>query len=144
MRSVGDTWTLVLLPLAVVALDQASKAIVASRAAIAVSSFATIQLVVNPHAGFSLAIPSATLNAIWLTLIGYVFVQIRQPPLKRALLLVIGGGLSNFIDRLVTGGVRDIVSVGDVFFNLADGAIIAGVVAACVLLIIQHWQPSVR
>lgn len=143
MRSVGDTWA-VLLPLAVVALDQVSKVVVASRAAIAIGSFATIQLVVNPHAGFSLAIPSLTLNAIWLTLIGYVFFQVRQPLLKLSLLLVIGGGLSNFIDRLVMGGVRDIVSVGDVFFNLADGAIVAGVVAACVLLIIQHWQASVR
>ena len=40
--------------------------------------------------------------------------------------LVIGGALSNLLDRILLGSVRDFILVGPVVFNAADLAVVAG------------------
>jgi lipoprotein signal peptidase len=44
--------------------------------------------------------------------------------------LVIGGSVSNLTDRALLGSVRDFLRVGDVVLNLADLAVLVGVLAA--------------
>jgi lipoprotein signal peptidase len=41
--------------------------------------------------------------------------------------LVIGGAVSNLLDRLVLGAVRDFLAIADIVINLADLAVLAGV-----------------
>jgi lipoprotein signal peptidase len=48
------------------------------------------------------------------------------PITRYSLLLILAGGISNLIDRLVWGGVRDIFMVGTLYFNLADVYVVLG------------------
>ena len=43
------------------------------------------------------------------------------------LALVIGGSLSNLVDRLLLGAVRDYLAIGHIVINLADLAVVAGI-----------------
>jgi len=54
--------------------------------------------------------------------------------------LLVGGAASNLVDRALSGSVRDFIRAGDVVFNPADIAIIAGLVAYA----IAGLQPTVR
>jgi lipoprotein signal peptidase len=47
-----------------------------------------------------------------------------------SLLTILAGGISNLIDRLLWGGVRDIFVLGTLYWNLADLWIVLGVAAA--------------
>ncbi|MEO6713909.1 MAG: signal peptidase II [Mycobacteriales bacterium] len=44
--------------------------------------------------------------------------------------LIVGGALSNLLDRALLGSVRDFLAVGPVIVNLADLAVVLGVIAA--------------
>jgi lipoprotein signal peptidase len=46
--------------------------------------------------------------------------------------LVMGGAVSNFMDRLIHGLVHDFIPLGPVLFNVADVAVLLGLVAAAV------------
>jgi len=69
--------------------------------------------------------------SVWLIIILLAFLVIfaikTQTPAKLGFGLVFGGGLSNFIDRIFRGGVVDFESTNLPAFNLADLAIIIGV-----------------
>ncbi len=45
--------------------------------------------------------------------------------------LLIGGGLGNLADRLIFGAVHDWLDLGKVVVNLADLAVLAGVIGYC-------------
>jgi signal peptidase II len=47
------------------------------------------------------------------------------------LALVIGGALSNLLDRLLLGAVRDFLAIAHIVINLADLAVLAGVLGYC-------------
>lgn len=73
----------------------------------------------------------ATLLALAVLVIVFgLLVLAKERYLKIAFALVFAGGLSNFIDRLLIGCVRDFVKVGSFpAFNLADATITIGVMA---------------
>jgi signal peptidase II len=78
---------------------------------------------------------SVVVGVVLAALLGYVFVTRPQNPLVGAsIALIVGGGVSNLIDRLRYGGyVVDFLNVGigslrTGIFNVADMAIMAGVV----------------
>ena len=53
----------------------------------------------------------------------------REVSTKYGFALILGGGISNFIDRLTAGCVRDFIDLGFFpSFNLADAAISVGVI----------------
>jgi lipoprotein signal peptidase len=45
--------------------------------------------------------------------------------------LAIGGAVSNLVDRLLLGAVRDFLAIGHIVINLADLAVVAGVLGFC-------------
>jgi len=65
--------------------------------------------------------------AVLLILVFYAS-RSREVSTKYGFALILGGGISNFIDRLTAGCVRDFIDLGFFpSFNLADAAISAGV-----------------
>jgi lipoprotein signal peptidase len=65
----------------------------------------------------------------------------KLPALPTALLL--GGAVSNLLDRAVTGSVRDFLPVGPVVLNVADVAVLAGVVVLAAATV-RHTLTRIR
>jgi lipoprotein signal peptidase len=58
--------------------------------------------------------------------------------------LVLGGALSNMIDRARFGGVRDFITTRWAIINVADLFVIAGVLILPVLLMTRSWREYQR
>jgi signal peptidase II len=58
--------------------------------------------------------------------------------------LVLGGALSNMIDRARFGGVRDFITTRWAIINVADLFVIAGVLILPALLLTRSWQAHQR
>jgi signal peptidase II len=77
-----------------------------------------------------------------IVVLGLMVPLLRSPSLRRgeaiALALIVSGALGNLIDRLMLGAVRDFLNVGigplrTGIFNVADVAVMMGVVLYCVV-----------
>jgi signal peptidase II len=136
------------LPIAIVALDQLTKAIVRSRVPLSasvevVSGFMNITHVRNTGAAFGLFnaadFPFKTVAIAVVALAAIVWVGVYAAGLPRhhwlarlGLALIMGGAAGNLLDRVIIGSVVDFV---DVYwgayhfwaFNVADSAISVGV-----------------
>ncbi len=55
--------------------------------------------------------------------------------------LVVGGALSNASDRLLLGSVRDFLTIGHLAVNLADLAVLAGLLGFT-LTQLSHWPAT--
>lgn len=113
-------WWWLSLALAIVAIDQLSKATYSS-------------YTLNNFGGFSLHIPNLTAGALAAALlVTLTVVTAYGHSLKINKLLVIGlalelgGGSSNLLDRWYFGGVRDVFILPLTSFNLADVSIGVG------------------
>lgn len=81
------------------------------------------------------------LSIVVLSLIFYLMTREKKALLVFSFVLIFGGGVSNLIDRLVIGCVRDFVNLGFwPSFNLADAAITVGVL----LLILSSFRDMTR
>lgn len=136
-----------IIMLAVVALDQLSKAW--ARAALAEASMTFIpgildfRLAFNTGAAFSIGQGKGLLFvAVAVAVAIAIFVLVwREPklplPLVCALSCVAGGGLGNMIDRVALGKVTDFIATAFIdfpIFNVADMFVTCGVVVAIVLI----------
>ena len=125
--------------LLVVALDQASKSYFSSHPPIPLlPGVVSLAVTYNPGIAFSIPVPSLLLpllTVVVLTTFVVVFLQrvdISFPAAKVALVLVVGGGVGNLIDRLLWGTVVDFIAIGPFpVFNIADMAVVLG---ACLLV----------
>lgn len=62
-------------------------------------------------------------------LIALQSMKTTSSPLRaRGLLLIVSGGVSNLYDRLLRGGVVDVMHIGRLYFNLADLVLLVGIV----------------
>ncbi len=88
-----------------------------------------VHLIKNPGLGFSLNFGLLTnLIIIAAALIFFIYYNFRHPN-KLAFVLIFAGAISNIIDRLYLGYVRDFLDIGLQFtFNLADVMIILGLI----------------
>ena len=149
-RQFGATWhqwvSLGLVAIAALCADQLTKAIVTSRLDLGdevhVVGPVSIHHVTNSGIAFGL-FASATPIVILLTALAvawmlYFFARSgsRHPVLPVALGLVIGGSLSNLIDRVRLGHVTDFIDLKYwPAFNLADSFIVVGVAALLLALV---------
>ena len=155
-RRLGAGWpqwlSLAAVALAAIGADQLTKAIVSSQLALdeavhVVGPF-SIRHVQNSGIAFGL-FASATSIVILLTAAAvawmlYFFARSgsRHPILPVALGLVIGGSVSNLIDRVRLGHVTDFLDLGWwPAFNLADTSICVGVAILLVALLVSDRRP---
>lgn len=104
----------------VLIIDQATKVLAAGSVAISCNS--GIGLGLNVSASASIVISSVVLLYLLYHVIKGEY-RFQVP-----IFLILGGGLSNLIDRLSVGCVRDFISIGFFpSFNVADSAITLGV-----------------
>jgi signal peptidase II len=151
-RRLGATWTqwasLATVALSALGADQLTKAIVTSRLDLydevhVVGPF-SIHHVTNSGIAFGL-FASATSIVILLTSLAvawmlYFFARSgsRHPILPVALGLVMGGSLSNLVDRVRLGHVTDFLDLRYwPAFNLADTFIVVGVAALLLALVVS-------
>ena len=147
-RAGRAAWVLCLL-LACVGCDQVTKSVARTYLAeghtvVLAGDTVRLQLAKNYGAFLSLGdsigatrgmLFSGVVGAVLAALLVYLFVSKPQNPLVGAsIALIVGGGVSNLIDRLRYGGyVVDFLNVGigplrTGIFNVADMAIMAGVI----------------
>jgi signal peptidase II len=129
---------------AVVALDQGAKALVNSRIArgdhIDLLPFLSLSNTRNDGVAFGLAgnaspvLIAVTVLAV-IGLLAFLAFQVRGPGIWIAGGLLVGGALGNLADRVRDGAVTDFIDLPAwPTFNLADMAIVAGVV----VLLLAH------
>jgi len=156
-RPLGAGWpqwlSLFVVALAAIAADQLTKAIVTSRLAlwdeVHVVGPLSIHHVQNSGIAFGL-FASATLVVILLTTVAvawmlYFFARSggRHPVLPIALGLVIGGSVSNLVDRVRLGHVTDFLDLKFwPAFNLADSFIVVGVAILLLTLVATDRRPT--
>jgi signal peptidase II len=158
-RSLGAGWTqwlsLFAVALAAIGADQLTKAVVTSRLGlydeVHVIGPLTIHHVQNSGIAFGL-FASATAVVILLTTAAvawmlYFFARSgsRHPVLPIALGLVIGGSVSNLVDRVRLGHVTDFLDFKFwPAFNLADTFIVVGVAILLLTLVATDRRTSPR
>jgi signal peptidase II len=141
--------------LAALGADQLTKAVVSDRLALdegvqVIGPF-SIHHVQNSGIAFGL-FSSATAIVIALTAVAVAWMLVffarsgsRHPLLPAALGLVIGGSVSNLIDRIRLGHVTDFLDFKYwPAFNLADSFIVIGVVMLFVVLLFSDREPRRR
>lgn len=91
------------------------------------------QIFLNYFFAFGLNIPKVLMYGIYVIGIIFVFFQMKNSFKKNmhleswAWLVILAGALSNTIERLILGFVRDWIFILNGVFNLADGYIILGI-----------------
>ena len=156
-RSLGAGWSqwvaLAVVALAAIGADQLTKAIVSSRLGLDESVHVvgplSIHHVENSGIAFGL-FASATSMVILLTAAAvawmlYFFARSgsRHPTLPVALGLVIGGSVSNLVDRVRLGHVTDFLDFKFwPAFNLADTFIVVGVAVLLLALVAVDHRPT--
>ncbi len=149
----GRGFVFPLIAVAVVVLDQATKAMV--RAALAPGErwpegwAVSFSHVTNSGAAFGLLRGQTTLLIVMTAfglgaiLLYYVMPPVRHRLLAPALGLVLGGATGNFIDRVRLGKVTDFVHFPHYpDFNVADSAITVGVVVLAGAMLLAEARPA--
>jgi signal peptidase II len=139
---------------AAVAGDQLTKGIVTSQVGVDQSIHLigplSIHRVQNSGIAFGL-FSSATVLVMLLTGVAVAWMLVffarsgsRHPVLPAALGLLIGGSISNLVDRIRLGHVTDFLDVGRWWwtFNLADSFIVIGVSILLVALVVADHGPK--
>lgn len=94
----------------------------------------TIGPVINREGVFGLNLSNEMLIAagvlVCVGLLVLLSVDVKRAPARLGVWLIIGGALSNTLDRILQGGVVDIISIAGLsVFNLADVMILLGALA---------------
>jgi signal peptidase II len=147
--------SLAAIALAAVAADQLTKQIVISELALGDGTHVAgpfwIHHVQNSGIAFGL-FSSATALVIVLTAVAVAWMLVffarsgaRHPVLPVALGLVIGGSVSNLLDRVRLGHVTDFLDLRNwPAFNLADSFIVIGVAVLLITLVAADREPRRR
>ncbi|HWB21836.1 MAG TPA: signal peptidase II [Gaiellaceae bacterium] len=157
-RSLGagrSQWAgLTAVVVAAIAGDQITKGIVTSRVGVDQSLHVlgplSIHRVQNSGIAFGLfssatvIVMLATAVAVGWMLVFFARSGSRHPVLPAALGLLIGGSVSNLVDRIRLGHVTDFLDVGRWWwtFNLADSFIVIGVSILLVALVVADHGPK--
>ena len=149
--------TYLFIIVALVGIDQYSKYVITSyfelgQSKTIIENFFWLNYVQNFGAGFSIMQNARTtfliITPICLVLFSYLLYKAKDNLSKAALLLMIGGTIGNFIDRIVTTYVVDFLSF-NIFgwdfpvFNLADTFLTIGVILYIICLILEEKYAKV-
>lgn len=135
------TTRLAVATLAVVAADQASKALTSAHPG------THLLPVRNPAFSLGLASASRWAEIAAMTLGMAVAVAFLMPRVRRgrvhlwAAAALLGGAAGNLLDRVVFGSVRDFFPLGPVVLNGADVAVLVGLTALLLTRAVRH-QPA--
>lgn len=104
-----------------IAIDQTYKHV-------AINQNEAASIYINSASGFSLLThqPALVIGGVLLVIL-LVIQAIQVPSTRGAAALVIAGGVSNLIDRIVIGGAVDTLHIRNISLNIADIAIVLGV-----------------
>ena len=134
-----------------VGLDQLSKSIIVQTIKlndyiVVIKDFFNITYVQNRGAGFSILQGQMTffyiITVIALIVLTYLLLKSKDKLSKTAYLLMIGGAIGNFIDRLLLGYVVDfldfyIFGYNYPVFNLADSFLTVGVILMVISVLLE-------
>ena len=144
--------SIVVLVVGVFALDQLTKLAVTQNLAMGESwprtGFFRITRVANSGSAFGLFggqnFVLTAIAVVGVVLILWFFRAAEQRLLVRAALgLMLAGAMGNLTDRLANGHVIDFIDVGPWYiFNVADSAIVAGVVVLAVSALLERGSPA--
>ena len=135
-----------LYALLVIGLDQLSKFLVYGTAARSIiGNLLWFESTLNTGVAFSMfsgksfvfVIVACVASAVLFYLI-YTKKFLKRKSEKISLALILGGTISNAIDRIIFGGVRDFIYlkfINFAIFNVADMAITIGAILLCVVII---------
>ena len=146
-------WTLLQLAALALALDQLTKFVVRqtlewhhSWPATGVFRFTHIH---NTGSAFGLFqdqnLPLLFVSLVGVLVLAYIYQSQERPTnlLRVSIALMLGGALGNLIDRIHQGHVTDFIDVGPwPVFNLADSAIVVGLIMMGWLLVVRRDQPD--
>ena len=154
-------WIAIAILAGSVALDQITKAIVVSRMELYeevpfLPGFIRFYRTENTGAAFSLLKDNPWILMIFtliaMGVVGFMLVKFfkRHPLLTVSLCMILGGGISNLIDRIVAGKVVDFIDFDFLFFgffdfavfNVADMFVTCG--ALCLAVYILAIEPKVE
>lgn len=137
MSAAARAWALAGILCAVVAADQAVKAVVEAQLVLGeeADGLGPIGLTLSHNRGVAFGLAGGAgvglilLTVVALAVIGWLF---ARDPARRGMWVAVGllsgGALGNMIDRLASGAVTDYIEIGPwPPFNLADVAITSGV-----------------
>ena len=135
-----------LIAAAIICIDQLSKFLVYGTAARSIiGNVLWFESTLNTGVAFSMfsgnSVVFFIIACIASALIGYLIYSnklIKSKAQKISLALILGGTISNAIDRIVFGGVRDFIYLkfmNFAIFNVADMAITIGAILLCVFIV---------
>ena len=146
-------WTLLQLAALALALDQLTKFVVRqtlewhhSWPATGLFRFTHIH---NTGSAFGLFqdqnLPLLFVSLVGVLVLAYIYQSQERPTalLRVSIALMLGGALGNLIDRIHQGHVTDFIDVGPwPVFNLADSAIVVGLILMGWMLVMRRDQPE--
>ena len=144
-------WTLLQLAALTLASDQLTKFVVRQTLewhySWPATGFFRFTHVHNTGSAFGLFqghnLPLLIISLIGVAVLAYIYQSQERPTrlLRVSIALMLGGALGNLIDRVHQGHVTDFVDVGPwPVFNLADSAIVVGLIMMGWLLLVQRDQ----
>ena len=109
-------WFILLLGIFIIAIDQ-----IAKYAIVRVSALHVL------NRGFSFGIGQYSSGWIFVVVLFVVWFDAVKHGVRVADVLLLSGGVSNIIDRLIYRGVLDWIHIWTLWFNIADISIMSGV-----------------
>ncbi|MBT3355927.1 signal peptidase II [bacterium] len=115
-----------LVPISILVFDQIFKFLATKNLLPQVGSFfETISC--NSGIAFSIQLPTSAFIVLWLLSIAVIVYLLKLEKNNLALLFILGGAISNIIDRIFDGCVTDYITLLNIpTFNFADVAITLG------------------
>ncbi len=142
-------WTLLQLAAIALALDQLTKFVVRQTLELHYSwpytGFFRFTHIHNTGSAFGLFqdqnLPLLFVSLVGVLVLAYIYQTQERPSLllRVSIALMLGGALGNLIDRIHQGHVTDFIDVGPwPVFNLADSAIVVGLIMMAWLLVMNR------
>ena len=142
-------WTLLQLAALALVLDQLTKFVVRQTLAWHHSwphhGFFRFTHVQNTGSAFGLFqdqnLPLLLVSVVGVAVLAYIYRSQERPGLmmRTSIALMLGGAMGNLLDRILQGHVTDFIDIGPwPVFNLADSAIVVGLIMMAWLLVIRR------